>query len=113
MVSRVVKPADCTFAVAIPTTEPAFRGALCRLAAADFVAQCPVWAKYRHDVVEPFVKTVPSFATLGVNVRTDVSFTDFRNLLGTRPRVVTLFAHWTNEGVEFGTVITPSRKLSL
>ncbi len=101
MDKEVVKPANCVLAIAIPTTELEFRSALNRPVPGDFASRNPAWAKYRHDIVEPFLEAESSYRACGVQVITNTNFSKFGDAIRSHAQVVTLFAHWIGDAVEF------------
>jgi len=58
---RIICPSDCVLLVCIPTEEATYFEALRSPENRDLIPiVCPMWAKYRWDVVSSAEKTVPA-----------------------------------------------------
>ncbi len=75
----------------------------------EFVPRlCPVWAQYDVTVLRTYTRERRRWKRLGAAVVEDATFAVFRERLKRRDRfVAVLFAHWSEDAVEFADRIVP------
>jgi len=106
--SNFTRPSDAILSIAIPTSKDEFDEHRRTPRNRDFVRSCcPLWGKYLNDVIEPFQEVIPQIRRWGVEVIPKVTLSDWEAAFGSRRRVVTLFAHFTGESVEFYDGLVP------
>ena len=104
---RLIKPADCVIGACIPTTRREFVRDIDD-PAKEFVPKlCPVWFKYEEEVVHPFERVRGPLTAWGVQVVPGVTLKSFGELFRLRRSVVILFAHWSDDRVEFADGLKP------
>lgn len=97
-----VELSDCAFVSCVPHTRKEYFDALSD-PNRDFVrSQCPVWPKYVEEILQPLDRLVRVVGGWGVSVTTNASLEEFGSVLRLRPRVVIIFAHWSETSIEFG-----------
>jgi hypothetical protein len=99
---RIIKPGDCVIGFCIPTTLESFRQAQENPIHRDFVVnRCPDARDYRREVISYTDQLLPAMTALGATVIPDLTLRDFKALFSTNTRVIILFAHWSDDSVEF------------
>jgi len=104
---RVVRPRDCAILFGIPTTYDAFRHDL-GAANKDLVPNgCPVWPRYRDEVIAPADGLIAAAEARGVLVRRDVRLGDIAAAHDGQRTVVILVSHWTRDRIELADGLHP------
>lgn len=108
---RAVRPRDCAILFGIPTTYSSFRRDL-GATNKDLVPNgCPVWPRYRDEVVAPADRLITAAEARGVLVQRDVGIRDIAAMYDGRRTVVILVSHWTHDRVELADGLHPFREV--
>jgi hypothetical protein len=96
-----ILPENCVFAFCLPLNSAAFRSTA--INAESYAHQYGGgWAQYNALFVRDAQSSLKAYELLGVEVRTEVTCSVFRDLLLTkRWKIVLLFSHWHDGNVEF------------
>jgi len=73
---------------------------------------CPIWSKYRSDVIKPWARSSRRFRALGVQVVLPATFQAFSEAFKPCREVVVLVAHWGDSCVEFSDGTVPYHRVA-
>ncbi len=91
---RIIKPADCVLAIAIPVSRQSFEAQLERPGQGKLVGGYTDWERYRRFFADRAATMLPRISQLGALVETNLTLDDFGRLLRGNPDVIILLAHW-------------------
>jgi hypothetical protein len=109
--TRTIKPRDCTILLGVPTDLAGFRHDL-DAENKDLVRnRCPVWPRYRQEVVVPADRLIAIGREYGATLRRDAALSDIGPACRGDSSVVIFVGHWTTQCVEFFDGLHPFRDI--
>jgi hypothetical protein len=99
--TRLLRPADCVLASAVPLTRTAFEADRADGSGMEFARQAATWGQYRHEIVDPWEAVAPRVAARGARVVSGATASDITALLlDESVQVMILMAHSVGDGLE-------------